>query len=52
MMLGKTIIHLIKDIYNILFSTKIQDGHQLWQKLKCLPFGLDTLVLPYGSKIR
>ena len=40
------------DIFNLLFSAKIQDGCQKWRKLKFFPFEQDTLVLPCGSKIR
>ena len=34
------------------FSAKIQDGRQKWRKLKFPPFPQDTLVPPYGLKIR
>ena len=34
------------------FSVKIQDGCRKWRKLKFSPFPQDTLVPPYGLKIR
>ena len=37
---------------SFLFSAKIQDGRQKLRKLKFFSFGQDTLLLPYGSKIR
>ena len=40
-----------RDIFNVLFSTKIQDGRQKWQKLKFFPCAQDTLELPCRSKI-
>ena len=40
-----------RDIHTFSFTTKIQVGHQKWQKSKFYPFAQDTLVLPCGSKI-
>ena len=34
------------------FSVKIHDGRRKWRKLKFSPFPQDTLVPPYGLKIR
>ena len=47
-----SISYCFRDIFNVLFSAKIQDGHQKWQKLKFFPFAYDTLTLPCGSKIQ
>ena len=41
-----------RDIHTFSFSAKIQDGRQKWRKLKFFHLAWDTLVLPYGSKIR
>ena len=41
-----------QDIHTFSFSTKIQDGHQKWRKLKFFPLGYNTAVPPCGSKIR
>ena len=46
-----SISYSFPNIYTFLFSAKIQDGCQKWQKMKFLPFALDTLVLPCGPKI-
>ena len=36
-----------RDIDTFSFSTKIQDGHQKWRKLKFSPFPQSTLVPPF-----
>ena len=46
---NRSISYLFLDISNVSFSTKIQDGHQKWWKLKFFPFAQDTLILP-GEK--
>ena len=49
---NRSISYHFEDIFNVLFSAKIQDGRQKLRKLKFFPFAQDTLVLPCGSKIR
>ena len=49
---NRSISYGFRDIHTFLFSAKIQDGRQKWQKLKFFPFAQDTLVLPCGSRIR
>ena len=46
------LLRFTRYIPNVLFSAKIQDGRQKWQKLKFFPFAFNTLVLPCGSIIR
>ena len=48
---NRSISYGFRDIYNFLFSNKLQDGRQKWRKLKFFFFVQDTIELPYGSKI-
>ena len=48
---NRSISYHVEDIFNVLFSAKIQDGRQKWRKLKFFPWAQNTVVLPCGSKI-
>ena len=45
-----SISYHFEDIFNVLFSAKIQDGHQKWRKLKFFPLHRILLYYPVGQK--
>ena len=47
-----SISYSFRDIFNVLFSAKIQDGRQKCKETEIFPFVQDTIVLPYGTKIK
>ena len=49
---NRSISYGFRGIDTFSISAKIQDGRQKWRKLKLPPFPQDTLVPPYGLKIR
>ena len=49
---NRSISYGFRDIDSFSFSAKIQDGRRKWRKLKFSPFPQDSLVPPYGLKIR